>query len=120
MEQLEIGEVARRAGIAPSALRYYESAGLMPSPQRRNGRRRYAPDAIQRLAVITAAQSCGFTLAEIRTLLDGFTPGTSAGDRWRALAEVKLPELDEQIARLQQMKATLEMGLHCECLTFEE
>ena len=76
MEELAIGEVARRAGIQPSALRYYESIGLMPAPKRVSGRRRYEESTVQMLKVIQLAQQAGFTVAEIQTLLHGFAPDT--------------------------------------------
>ncbi len=63
MTELMIGEVARRAGVRPSALRYYERAGLLPTPRRINGRRRYDPGVLQRLDAIRFAQRAGFTLA---------------------------------------------------------
>src|ERR671921_206234 len=61
---LSIGEVARRAGLATSAIRYYERAGVLPPAERVGGRRRYGPEAVRRLAVIGIAQQAGFTLAE--------------------------------------------------------
>ena len=64
-EELTIGEVARRAGIRTSAIRYYESVGLLPAPPRMSGRRRYDPSIVQRLAVLHLAQEAGFTMAEI-------------------------------------------------------
>ncbi|HEX2211710.1 MAG TPA: MerR family transcriptional regulator, partial [Longimicrobium sp.] len=67
MEELSIGEVARRTGVAASALRYWEDAGLLPAPRRVGGRRRYDADAVRRVEVLRSAQQAGFTLAEIRT-----------------------------------------------------
>src|SRR5438094_10676206 len=67
--ELEIGEVARRAGLRPSAVRYYEERGLV-TPARRNGRRRvYGVEAVERLALIAFAKKIGFSLDEIRSLL---------------------------------------------------
>ena len=119
-EELAIGEVARRAGIQPSALRYYESIGLMPSPKRISGRRRYGEDTVQMLKVVQLAQSAGFTVAEIQTLLHGFAPDTPPAARWQPLARQKLSELDALIARIQQMKLVLEKGLNCGCLRLED
>ena len=120
MEELTIGEVARRAGIRTSALRYYESIGLLPAPRRVNGRRRYDPAAIQMLSVIQLAQQAGFTIAEIQTLFHGFAAGTPPADRWRPLAKHKLGEIDALIARAQHMKRLLEMLLQCGCPSLEE
>lgn len=120
MEELAIGEIARRAGIQPSALRYYESIGLMPAPKRINGRRRYDAQTVQLLHVIQLAQQAGFTIAEIQALLHGFAPATPPAQRWRLLAQQKLRELDEQMLRMQQMKQILETGLQCGCLRIED
>jgi MerR family transcriptional regulator, redox-sensitive transcriptional activator SoxR len=120
MEELPIGEVARRAGIRTSALRYYESIGLMPAPKRLNGRRRYDESTVQMLKVVQLAQHAGFTVAEIQTLLHGFAPDTPPAERWDPLARKKLRELDALIERAQQMKHILETGLHCGCLRLED
>ena len=120
MEELPIGEVARRAGIRPSALRYYESIGLMPAPKRVSGRRRYDQSTVQMLKVVQLAQQAGFTVAEIQTLLHGFAPDTPPAARWDPLARQKLQELDALIERAQKMKRILETGLHCGCLRLED
>src|SRR6478735_9399062 len=98
MEELPIGEVARQAGIRPSALRYYESIGLMPAPKRVNGQRRYDESTVQMLKVVQLAQQAGFTVAEIQTLLHGFAPDTPPAARWQPLARSKIRELDALIA----------------------
>jgi MerR family redox-sensitive transcriptional activator SoxR len=89
----KIGEVARRAGVRPSKLRYYEGIGMLPSPERANGRRRYDAEVLDRLAIVRVAQLAGFTLSEVRTLLDGFSEDTPPSERWRVLAREKLPEV---------------------------
>jgi MerR family redox-sensitive transcriptional activator SoxR len=120
IEDLAIGEVARRAGIQPSALRYYERIGLMPAPTRVSGRRRYSERTVQMLKVVQLAQSAGFTVAEIQILLHGFAPDTPPAARWQPLARQKLFELDALMARIQQMKHVLEAGLNCGCLRLED
>ena len=121
MEELTIGEVAERAGIRASALRYYESVEVLPEPKRVNGRRRYDSRVFDRLAVIQMAQQTGFTVAEMRTLFNGFTPETPASARWEALAQQKLAEVDEMIRHAQAMKRVLEEELlRCRCLTLDE
>ena len=116
MAQLSISEVAAQAGLRPSAIRYYEAEGLLPEPHRVSGRRRYDESVLDRLAVIRLAQEAGFTLKDIRTLFHGFSANADAGTRWRQLAEQKLPEVDEMIARAQAMKRLLEELLECGCL----
>jgi MerR family redox-sensitive transcriptional activator SoxR len=119
-----IGEVARRAGVRPSALRYYESAGLLPAPARENGRRRYDGEVLRevldRLAVIRVAQQAGFTISEIKTLLDGFSEDVPPSERWRILAQDKLPEVEALVERAVGMRDLLERGLRCECLRLED
>ena len=121
MEELTIGEVAQRAGIRASAIRYYESVEVLPAPSRINGRRRYDSHVLERLAVIQIAQQAGFTVAEIRTLFNGFAAETPASARWEALAQQKLVEVDAVMRRAQAMKRVLEEELlHCRCLTLDE
>jgi MerR family redox-sensitive transcriptional activator SoxR len=121
---MSIGEVARRAGVNPSALRYYEGIGMLPLPERANGRRRYDGEVLRevldRMAVVRVAQQAGFTISEIGTLLDGFSEDTPPSERWRVLAREKLPEVEAQIGRARGMKRLLERGLECECLRIED
>ena len=119
-DQITIGEVAKQAGIQASALRYYESIGLIPAPSRVNGRRQFDAAVLQRLAVIQLAKNAGFTIAEIQTLLHGFEPDTPPSARWRALAVEKLSEVDALIRRAEAMKQLLQAGLDCGCLRFED
>jgi DNA-binding transcriptional MerR regulator len=114
-----IGELARRAGMRPSALRYYESAGILPPPRRVNGRRRYDPAALERLRAVRLAQSAGLTLREVRALFAGFAPETPPAARWQALAAPKLAELDAQIARARTAKERLTRLLACACPSLE-
>ena len=124
MEGMSIGEVARKAGVRTSALRYYERIGLLPRAGRENGRRCYDGEALRealdRLAVVRVAQQAGFTISEIRTLLDGFSEDTPPSERWRVLAQAKLPEVETLVERALSMKDLLERGLRCECLSLEE
>ena len=117
---LTIGEVARRAGVRASAIRYYEEAGLLEEPERVGGKRRYDEEVLRRLALIGGAKRAGFTIGEIRTLLHGFPPGTGAAQRWQALASEKLIEVDEAIAQLRQTRGLLEEALRCECASLDE
>ena len=117
---LTIGEVARRAGVRASAIRYYEEAGLLEEPERVGSKRRYDEEALRRLALIGGAKRAGFTLGEIRTLLHGFPAGTGAAQRWQALASEKLIEVDEAIAQLRQTRGLLEEALRCECASLDE
>ena len=119
-ESLSIGEVALSTGMRPSALRFYERVGLLPQPERTNGRRRYGGEVLRevlrRLALVRVAQQAGFTISEIGTLLDGFSDDTPPSERWRVLAQEKLPEVEALVGRALGMKELLERGLRCECV----
>jgi MerR family redox-sensitive transcriptional activator SoxR len=115
-----IGEVALRAGLKRSAIRYYEQIGLLPKAERVSGQRRYDSSVLMRLSIIDVAQRAGFTLAETCTLLDGFVPKAPPSERWQALARQKLSDVDALIERANGMKRLLEEGLECGCPSLEE
>jgi DNA-binding transcriptional MerR regulator len=107
---LTIGELARRAGVTASALRYYEELGLLPPPTRFSGQRRYPESAARLVAAILLYSDAGFTLTEQKTLLAAHA--STPGER-RQLMQRKLTELDEQIARAQAAREAISHGLHC-------
>lgn len=115
-----IGEVARRAGIATSAIRYYEKESLILQADRQGNARVYGADIFDRLALIELAKKAGFTIAETRDLVRGISRRTPPGPRLQAMARKKLVEVDERIAEAQRMRAVLEKMARCECPTFEE
>ena len=112
-KQLAIGEVAQRAGMTASRIRYYEARGLLPPPGRVSGKRRYGSDVLRRLAMIDAAQRVGFGLDEIRELLG--SRDELAHERLRQLALAKLPELDQLIDRATSVRRLLEICSECDC-----
>jgi DNA-binding transcriptional MerR regulator len=83
--------------LAPSAIRYYEKAGLLPKPLRVSGRRRYDAEIVGRLRILQFARGAGFTIGETRTFVAGFSATTPPAIRWRTLAECKIREIDLQI-----------------------
>jgi len=114
--ELEIGEVARRAGVRTSAVRYYEERGLIAPARRSAGRRRvYGAEAVERLALIAFAKNLGFSLEDIRALLFGFPEATPPGARWSDLAQTKLTELDAMVERIETMRAALQRIQRCGC-----
>lgn len=117
--ELTIGEAARRAGVPPSTLRYWESAGLLEAPHRIAGKRRYDAGGLRQIEMISLAKRAGFTLAEIRVILGGFSDKTPPPEIWRRLAGTKLPEVEQTLKEATTMKRILEAGLHCECLSLE-
>lgn len=120
MPGLSIGEIARQAGVATSALRYYEKAGLLPAPARLSKQRRYDQQILGRIRIILLARDAGFTVSETRTFLSGFPLGTTPAARWRAMAKEKLAELDALMARVSDMKSILEASFRCECCRLED
>lgn len=105
-----IGELARRTGVATSALRYYERIGLLPPAERSGQRRHYPPSIAERVALIRLYQDAGFTLAEIGPIVATVSQGRPA---WGRLAERKIAELDARIAEAQRAKELIEHGLNC-------
>ena len=118
--ELTIGEVARRAGVATSLIRYYESIGLLPEPDRLHGQRRYDGDVLGRLAFISVAQSAGFKLSEIKDLVGGIDDGDPLSSRIRSLSVRKLDEVEALLERTRAMKGWLEVAQRCGCATPEE
>jgi MerR family redox-sensitive transcriptional activator SoxR len=112
---LTIGQVARRAGLNASAIRYYESVGLLPEARRERGQRRYGDDTLRRLQVIDVAKRAGFSLDEARVLLGSTNGGPPAHVQLRELAARKLPEVDELIERAQAMRVWLIAARGCSC-----
>jgi DNA-binding transcriptional MerR regulator len=105
-----IGEMARRTGVATSALRYYERIGLLPRGAPGGPRRQYPAVCLERVALIRLYQSAGFTLAEIGRLLAATGRGRPA---WNHLAEQKVAELDTRIADAQRAKELIKHALEC-------
>jgi MerR family redox-sensitive transcriptional activator SoxR len=112
---MTIGEVAKRAGLRASAIRFYERAGLLPPAVRRSGQRRYDTGILDRLAVLERAKACGFTLAEVAVL---FNDRGSHSEKWRKLADRKLAELDLAREQISAMKELLKR--RCQCATTAE
>src|SRR5436190_9143974 len=99
-----IGELAKHAGVRPSTIRYYEHLGLLPSAPRRSGWRDFDENALAHLAVVQFSRQCGFSLREVGQLVKGLSPRTKISERWNALAERKIVEMDAAIERARTMK----------------
>ena len=119
IQNFSIGELARISGHAPSAVRYYESLGLISSTRTSGGQRRYGPDAVQALKYVAFAQAVGFKLSEIAELNKAIGPGKPLFGHWRELAQRKLNELDDVITHAKQMKRRLGHALECQCVRIE-
>jgi MerR family transcriptional regulator, redox-sensitive transcriptional activator SoxR len=117
--QLTIGQVAERAGIRTSHIRFYERVGVLPEPERVAGQRRYGEDILHRLSIIDVAQRAGLTLEEIKQLAGPAAQGDHAGERIRALADRKLPAIDELIVRARAVRRWLRLASACDCSTVD-
>ena len=115
-----IGELARRAGVRASAIRYYEAIGLLPEPERVAGRRRYTRDAQRRLSVIATVQQAGLSLAEIRALLASSDGGGGVSASLRAIASTKLCEIDALIERARLVRGWLATAAECRCPALDD
>jgi len=120
MSTFTIGEVAKQSGVAASAIRYYETLGLITSDRTEGGQRRYSDDTLLALKYISFAQEAGFTLREIALLNDPALPGSPLFAKWQSLAERKMEELNNVIARAQHMKKLLKFAIDCRCTMAED
>ncbi|HEX2274163.1 MAG TPA: MerR family transcriptional regulator [Acidimicrobiales bacterium] len=112
---LAIGELAARTGHSPSTLRYWESVGLLPVPDRVGGKRRYPVSVVDRIAVIDLARHAGFRLSEVRDLLEGVDAGADPQSQWAALVARKRPEVEALLARARAMYDLLGDLERCAC-----
>ena len=117
---MKIGELARRAALNASAIRYYEKLGLLAPPHRSGGQRRYSPEALDRVLLIRFAGEMGFSLPEIKLFLSGLRDNTPVGPRWKKLATKKLSEVEDSIARSLRLKPLLQGLLHCRCASLKQ
>ena len=117
---LPIGEVARRSGVASSALRFYEQRGLISSEREGSGHRRYPRPVLRRIAFIVFAQRIGLTLEEIGVELAKLPPhhAPTRGD-WARLSATWASRIDDRIAELERMKAGLNECIGCGCLSLD-
>ena len=111
---IAIGEVAQGAGVSVSAVRYYDQLGIIEVDERVGGKRRFSTETIGRVSFIKRCQEFGFTLDEIKDLLDDQARG------WRSLVDTKLVDLSAQRARLDQMIEMLTEIRECGCETVGE
>jgi DNA-binding transcriptional MerR regulator len=105
---LTIGEVADRAGVSTSAIRFYERRGLLAADARHSGQRRYREETLRRLVFIGMLQDAGLALDDIEGVLNASDVST-----WKAIARRRLDGLDEEIAQLQRARAYLAGALLC-------
>jgi MerR family redox-sensitive transcriptional activator SoxR len=119
-QQLTIGEVSRRSGVAASALRFYEERGLIASERAGAGHRRFARAVLRRIAFIVFAQRVGLTLQEIAAELAKLPPDRAPTRRdWARLSSCWTARIDERIAELERLRAGLTECIGCGCLSLD-
>ena len=119
-EALTIGEVARRSGVAASALRFYEERGLIASERAGSGHRRYARPVLRRIAFIVFAQRVGLSLDEIGHELAKLPPDRApARADWSRLSSTGTDRIDARIAEIERLKAGLTECIGCGCLSLD-
>ena len=117
---LTIGEVARRSGVAPSALRFYEERGLITAERAGSGHRRYARPVLRRIAFIVFAQRLGLSLDEIGAELARLPPERAPNRRdWSRLTRSWSARIDRRIAELERLKHGLTECIGCGCLSIQ-
>jgi MerR family redox-sensitive transcriptional activator SoxR len=117
---LTIGEVAARAGLATSAIRFYEANGLITSERNSSGHRRFRAEVLRRVSFVKVAQRVGLSLSEIRDALDSLPSSRTPNRRdWAKLAKSWRPLLDERIALLESMRDKLDGCIGCGCLSVD-
>ncbi len=120
VKRFSVGELAARAGVSTSALRFYESNGLIESERNESGHRRYRADALRRVAFIRVAQRIGLSLNEISTALHSLpSQRTPTRDDWDDISSAWLPRIDEQIAELEMLRDRLDGCIGCGCLSLD-
>jgi MerR family redox-sensitive transcriptional activator SoxR len=119
-ESLTIGEVARRSGVAASALRFYEDRGLIASERAGSGHRRFPRPVLRRIAFIVFAQRVGLTLEEIGAELAKLPPDRAPNRRdWARLSSTWTARIDDRIAELQRLRVGLTECIGCGCLSLD-
>jgi len=120
LDELSVGEVAKRSGVAVSALHFYEAKGLIHSHRSEGNQRRYGRDTLRRIAIIRAAQRVGMPLATIREALASLPEARTPTRRdWSRMSSAWREELDARINELIRMRDTLDDCIGCGCLSLD-
>jgi len=117
---MTIGELSAKSGVPASTLRYWERIKVLPRPLRISGQRRYQAEAFNLVAVLLLAKACGFSLDEMRRLVNDFRPGTPARERWQTAICEHQEVLEQQIAQLNAMRKLLRRVQRCRCMDLNE
>lgn len=115
-----IGDVARATGLSTSAIRYYESIGLLPKAERSGGKRRFDDQVIARLFMIQTATALGFNLREVRLIVNGAQGGRRGLEQLKTLAKKKLPEVERTLRRARLIKRFFQAAQECQCPSLDD
>ncbi len=119
-EMVSIGAMAKRSGVAASALRFYEEAGLIHSTRSAGGQRQYPREVLRRVAFVRVAQAVGLSLDDIRAALASLPQQrTPSPEDWQRLSTAWQPMLDQKIAQLVALRDQLTACIGCGCLSLE-
>lgn len=119
-QQLSVGQLAARSGVAVTALHFYESKGLISSQRNAGNQRRYPREMLRRVALIKVAQRLGLPLASIHAALQALPEGrTPTAADWQKLSEQWRSELDDRITRLTELRDQLTGCIGCGCLSMQ-
>ena len=111
---MNIGQAAKASGVSAKMIRHYESVGLFPEAERtESGYRQYTDKDVSTLRVIRQSRDLGFSIDQIRDLLEPWQNRKRSSRQVEALAQAHIEELDEKLSELQAMKVTLEHLVHC-------
>jgi len=117
-KELTIGTLSERTGVATSALRFYESQGLIDATRTDGGQRRYHRETLRRVSFIRIAQMVGLSLDEIRAAMESLPNGRTPNEHdWAGLSAAWRPRLDEQIAMMERLRERLSACIGCGCLS---
>ena len=119
-DAVKIGDVAKRLDIPSSTIRYYEKKGLINPPKRVSGKREFSTSALVTLRFIQLCQAAGFTIVEIRSLLEHYAEDSSKSGLWQPAVETKRTEIRKQIDELKQVDAVLGELMKCRCESIEQ
>jgi len=117
---MKIGDVAERTGMPASTIRYYERVGLIGRQRRVSGRRDFDERAMFALEVVKLAQTAGFSIAEVKSLLQAYSDDPAATLPWKQQAQTKRRAVRAQIKALRQMDHMLSQIITCSCPTLDE
>jgi len=117
---MKIGELAKRASLNASAIRYYEKLGLLPAPARTSGQRRYSAESLDRVLLIRFAGEMGFSLPEIKVFVSGIRESGPVGPRWKKLAGRKIVEMRQVIIHARRLEKLMRGLFQCHCSSLHE